>query len=84
MTGLLRGLEADGFIERRPHPDDARSTIVTATDPARTALEDGRARRVRQLMRVVEPLTPPDRRSLERAVEALEASLSQAHERDPA
>lgn len=31
VTGLLDGLEAGGFVERRPHPDDRRATLVALT-----------------------------------------------------
>jgi DNA-binding MarR family transcriptional regulator len=31
VTGLLDGLQADGLVERRPHPADRRATLVTLT-----------------------------------------------------
>lgn len=31
VTGLLDGLEADGFAARGPHPTDRRATLVTLT-----------------------------------------------------
>lgn len=35
VTALVDALEADGFVERRPHPSDGRSTIVSLTDAGR-------------------------------------------------
>lgn len=32
VTALVEALEADGLIERHPHPTDGRSTLVTITD----------------------------------------------------
>ena len=31
MTGLVGGLAEKGLVERRPHPDDARASLVTPT-----------------------------------------------------
>jgi DNA-binding MarR family transcriptional regulator len=35
VTALVEALEADGFIERHPHPTDRRSTLVAITDVGR-------------------------------------------------
>ena len=37
ITGLVDALEADGWVERRPHPSDRRATIVALTPAAETA-----------------------------------------------
>jgi DNA-binding MarR family transcriptional regulator len=37
VTGLLDGLEADGFVVRGPHPTDRRATLVSLTDRGREA-----------------------------------------------
>jgi DNA-binding MarR family transcriptional regulator len=37
ITGLVDALEADGWVERLPHPSDRRATIVTLTPAAETA-----------------------------------------------
>jgi DNA-binding MarR family transcriptional regulator len=36
ITGLIDALEADGWVERRPHPTDRRATIVALTPAAET------------------------------------------------
>jgi len=38
MTGLLDRLEKDGFIERRPHPTDRRSTLIVLRPSGRAKL----------------------------------------------
>lgn len=32
ITGLVDGLERNGYAERRPHPTDRRATLVTLTE----------------------------------------------------
>lgn len=44
MTGLVNGLAAKGWLERVPHPEDARSSLVRLTEDGRSALTDLRAR----------------------------------------
>ena len=38
MTGLVNGLADKGWVQRTPHPDDARSSLVTMTDEGATVL----------------------------------------------
>ena len=40
MTNTLARLEAQGFIQVRPDPEDGRGKLVTITDAGRTARED--------------------------------------------
>lgn len=40
VTGLVDGLEAGGFVERRPHPSDRRATLVTLTDRGTQAMAE--------------------------------------------
>ena len=35
VTALVDALEADGLVERRPHPTDGRSTVVSLTRSGR-------------------------------------------------
>jgi DNA-binding MarR family transcriptional regulator len=37
ITGLVDALEADGWVQRRPHPTDRRATIVALTGAAERA-----------------------------------------------
>jgi DNA-binding MarR family transcriptional regulator len=40
VTGLVDGLEATGFVTRRPHPADRRATLVTFTDRGTKTVAD--------------------------------------------
>ncbi len=44
MTGLVNGLSQKGWVQREPHPDDARSTLVTMTGAGRQVLTSVRRR----------------------------------------
>lgn len=73
MTSTLDRLERRGFLQRRPHPDDRRSSVAELTTTGRRA-----ARRVRIAMGAVEDdalaeLSPAERDTLRRALDALAA-----------
>lgn len=38
VTGLIDGLEGDGWVTRSPHPSDRRATVITLTPVAEKAL----------------------------------------------
>ena len=40
VTHAIRRLEADGLVERLPHPTDGRTTLVRITDLGRSTVED--------------------------------------------
>ncbi|MFC7673063.1 MarR family transcriptional regulator [Mycolicibacterium sp. GCM10028919] len=40
VTHAIRRLEADGLVERTPHPTDGRTTLVRLTDLGRSTVED--------------------------------------------
>jgi DNA-binding MarR family transcriptional regulator len=44
MTGLVNGLVEKGWVQREPHPDDARSALVTMTPEGRRKLTAVRRR----------------------------------------
>jgi DNA-binding MarR family transcriptional regulator len=44
MTGLVNGLAAKGWVERVPHPADARSSLVRVTDDGHRTLTELRGR----------------------------------------
>lgn len=43
MSAQIRQIELDGFVTRRAHPDDARSSLIDLTDAGRTELATMRA-----------------------------------------
>lgn len=44
MSGLVNGLVDRGWLERRPHPDDARAQLVVMTDAGLATLTEVRRR----------------------------------------
>ena len=46
MTGVVNGLEAEGFVRRRPHPSDGRAVLIEPTAAGRRVLQRARARRI--------------------------------------
>lgn len=44
MSGLIKGLAGKGWVERTPHPADARSSHVALTTSGREALGEARRR----------------------------------------
>jgi DNA-binding MarR family transcriptional regulator len=43
VTHAIRRLEADGLVQRAPHPTDGRTTLVQITDLGRSTVEDATA-----------------------------------------
>jgi DNA-binding MarR family transcriptional regulator len=72
MTRIVTALETAGLVTREPHPDDARSTLVTATGAGRELLLEGRRRRVSVLEERIAELEPSQRAAIAHAIDALE------------
>jgi DNA-binding MarR family transcriptional regulator len=72
MSRIAASLERSGLVTREPAPDDARLTLVTATDEGRELLLAGRRRRVSVLEERLGALPDAERAALERALGALE------------
>lgn len=75
MSRLVSGLERDGYVTREAHERDARSVRVRATPKGRRVLEQGRARRVDELVGLLEALPAEDLRTLGSAAEIMERVL---------
>jgi DNA-binding MarR family transcriptional regulator len=73
MTRLLNYLEENGYVSRRPDPNDRRASVVVATDAGRALVLSGRAERLRALQARCEGLSAQDRARLLDALPALEA-----------
>ena len=72
MAQTVADLEADGFVTRRPDPDDGRRALVELTAEGLTRLQADRAARDGWLARAIaEKLSPADQDTLETAVELL-------------
>lgn len=64
VTGLLDGLERDGFIERHPHRQDRRALTIEMTDKSRQFLDDYMPTQSRQLSAWLGKLDEVERRTL--------------------
>jgi DNA-binding MarR family transcriptional regulator len=60
ITGLVDALAAAGYVERRPHPDDRRATLVTLTEPGVTIMTGMAAERRRVAADLTDGLDAPE------------------------
>lgn len=74
-TRILRGLEAQGLVERTPDPNDGRSALISLTGEGRERLRRLRQRKNAYLARRMRDLDPDEVAALERAAEILERLL---------
>src|SRR3954467_8434213 len=58
MPRIVTALETARLVSRHAHPDDARATLVSATDRGRALLHSGRRRRVSVLEARIAALEP--------------------------
>jgi DNA-binding MarR family transcriptional regulator len=72
MTRTVSCLEADGLVERRPHPTDGRQVLITPTGKGEELLAAERRRRDAWLARRLRELTPDERTALRQAAPILE------------
>jgi DNA-binding MarR family transcriptional regulator len=72
MTRIVNGLEARGYVARRPDPRDHRQCLVTLTQSGRDVLLANRRRRDEWLAVRIAQLDPADREVLRHAVRVLE------------
>ena len=71
MTNRVDRLEAAGWIERRADPDDRRSSLVQLTHDGRELVDRAVTDHVANEARLLEPLSPTERRALDRALRIL-------------
>jgi DNA-binding MarR family transcriptional regulator len=76
ISALLRGLEKEGLVRREPHKGDRRVVRISATAKGRRILHRGRERRLDGLEELLRPLTRDELRTLARAAEILDRTLS--------
>ena len=75
MTALVDALEADGLVERRPHPTDGRSTVVSLTRSGRKQQQVLWAERQREISEAFLALSAEQQRQLLAITPVLTASL---------
>jgi DNA-binding MarR family transcriptional regulator len=76
MTGIVNGLEADGFVRRRPHATDGRAVLIEPTAAGRRLLEQSRARRIDLVASKLDGLPEADLELLWRAAKLLETRFA--------
>lgn len=67
MTALVQRLEGEGWVDRRPDPEDGRATLVIITGGGEAALEYYRRSMAERLAPSLSKLSEQDRQALERA-----------------
>jgi DNA-binding MarR family transcriptional regulator len=72
MTRIVNGLEARGYVARRPDSRDHRQCLVALTESGRQVLMANRRRRDEWLAVRIAALDPAEREVLRRAVGVLE------------
>jgi DNA-binding MarR family transcriptional regulator len=75
VTGLIDALQAAGFVDRNPHPEDRRATLVTLTALGRRAAAAMQADRERLANFLFTDLASADRSALVAALERVLARL---------
>ncbi|MGO9754272.1 MAG: MarR family winged helix-turn-helix transcriptional regulator [Solirubrobacteraceae bacterium] len=75
VTALVDALEADGLVERRPHPTDGRSTVVSLTRSGHKQQQVIWAERQREISEAFLDLSAEQQRQLLAITPVLTASL---------
>ena len=75
MSRIVDALVGAGLVTREAVPGDRRSVCIAATASGRRVMEEGRARRVRALVRRMDLLSEAERRKLAAAAVILERLL---------
>jgi hypothetical protein len=69
LCGLVRDLEAAGWIERRPDPEDARQMQLALTERGQTAITKGEEMRYSAVARMLDALPRKEQRAIVKALE---------------
>jgi len=77
MARLVDALEATGLARREADPNDLRAVRIHATAKGRKLLLQGRARRLRELTRILGAATASERAALADTVSTLQRLLKQ-------
>jgi DNA-binding MarR family transcriptional regulator len=75
ITKRLDRLAEAGLVERRPDPNDRRGTLVRLTRRGRAAIDRAIGIHIANEERVLESITPAERRDLDRVLRSLLAGL---------
>jgi DNA-binding MarR family transcriptional regulator len=76
LTGLVDALERDGLVERLPHPNDRRATLVRLAPAGERVTGELLAEQRAALAELLAELPEADQRNLLQALESLRAVLA--------
>jgi DNA-binding MarR family transcriptional regulator/predicted N-acetyltransferase YhbS len=76
LSRLLKGLQSDGLLERRPAPADARQALLAITAAGREAFRPLDEGTKRQIAALLAPLAPVERDALTEAMQRIESLLA--------
>ena len=76
VTKLVDALEAEGLVQRKPHPHDRRATLLSLTDRGAAVCRESLQANHAAAARLFEQLAPRDRRQLARLLRKLLDALS--------
>lgn len=76
MTRIAQLLVEDGYARRERDPADGRVVRLSATAKGRRVMQRGRERRVANLARLLERLSPADVARVREAAELVERALA--------
>ncbi len=77
LTGVITTLEARGLVQRRPHPDDRRSVLMSATPTGEALMEDVYPRFNAEEAKVTADLSDAQKRSLADALRTVLRTVEQ-------
>jgi DNA-binding MarR family transcriptional regulator len=75
MSRIIDGLVRNGLVKRETDKRDRRSVIITATDKGTRIMHEGRSRREKRLLELLQPLHREEIDLLDRASEILAKEL---------
>lgn len=76
ITGLVDGLERDGFIERHQAPTDRRGIVINLTGKGKSFLDHMLPTHFARIAKVMEPLNDGERAQLKGLLQKVEQGLS--------
>jgi DNA-binding MarR family transcriptional regulator len=76
MSRIIDGLVRNGLVKRETDKKDRRSVIITATEKGTRIMREGRGRREKRLLELLQPLHREEIDLLDRASEILAKKLA--------
>jgi len=80
ITSLLDGLEKDGYVDRRPHPEDRRSVMIQLLPKGSELLERIMPAMYRKQVEMLKDLTREEQRQLTRLLKKVQLCADQQRE----